>query len=102
MSRIIVIHTDLSRISKNDLLRKTDRQETALCFLANGIKEVKSEGEGMKMILYFLKSEVDEFDRLLIEAPEKIMVKWPTVVAALNHWKDLYAMLKSLQKSNGT
>lgn len=105
MAKTIIIFQDEERDCKPELLRRVDRIETAWAFIADGVekgyKEAKIEGEGLKQIYYFFKSDVDALDKLLIHSPEKFAPKWPSVIYAWNHWKDTYALLKSMQKTNG-
>jgi len=99
MGKIIVVFTDEKRFTKMDLCRRVDRKDTAEAFLASLIKEVRIEGEGLRQIYFFLKSEVDELDKLLLHSPEKYCPSWPNVLWAQNHWKDTFALLKSMYKN---
>lgn len=101
MSKTVIVFNNEDIKVSSDQLRRVDRDTTAMCFLAMGAKEVRIEGEGLRQAYIFLKKDVDELDKMLIHSPEKICPPWPAVVAAMAHWKDTYALLKSMQKSNG-
>lgn len=99
MGKNIIVFTDEERFVSLDQCRRVDRKETAEAFLAARIKEVRIEGEGLRQVYYFLKSEVDDLDKLLLQNPEKFCPPWPDVMFGQNHWKDTFALLKSMQKN---
>jgi len=99
MGKTIIVFTDETRFTSYSDCRRVDRKETAEAFLSARHKEVRIEGEGLRQVYYFLKSDVDGLDKLLIHSPEKFCPPYPDVVLAQNHWKDTYALLKSMQKN---
>ena len=99
MGKTIIVYTDETRFTNYADCRRVDSKPTAEAFLSASFKEVRIEGEGLRQVYYFLKTEIKELDQLLIHSPEKFCPPYPEVIRAQNHWKDTYALLKSMQKN---
>lgn len=99
MAKLVVVYTDEDRFTGLENCRRADRKETAEAFLSAKFRPVRMEGDGLKLICYFLKAEVAELDKILMHSPEKFCPSYPDVITGQNYWKDAYALLKNIQKS---